>query len=53
MTTTREAIELLDASFGIVVPGQSLQVVSDKLIETLAEGSRPLTSSSHDLLIDR
>jgi hypothetical protein len=45
--------ELLDALLGIIATGQFLQVITDKLIEALAEGVGLLSSACHKLLINR
>jgi hypothetical protein len=39
--------ELLDALLGIIAAGQLLQVITDKLIEALAEGVGLLSSACH------
>lgn len=44
--------ELLDALLGIIAAGQFLKVITDKLIEALAEGIGLLSSSCYKLLIN-
>src|SRR5271157_239590 len=53
VTATGEELELLDAPLRIVAAGQLLQVIADKLIETLAEGIGLLSGASDKLLVDR
>jgi hypothetical protein len=52
VTTAGQAIELLDASLGIVVANQLLQVVAYQLIETLTESVSLLSGACDKLLID-
>jgi hypothetical protein len=52
VTRAGEAIELLDASFGIVAASESLEIVADQLIETLAQSVSFLSSALDDLFID-
>jgi|ERR1035437_1635291 len=46
-------LELLDALLGIIATGQFLKVITDKLIEALAEGVSLLSSACDKLLINR
>src|ERR1022692_3461966 len=46
-------LELLDALLGIIATGQFLKVITDKLIEALAEGVSLLSSACYKLLINR
>src|ERR1039457_1052047 len=46
-------LELLDALLGIIATGQFLKVITDKLIEALAEGVSLLSSACDKLVINR
>lgn len=46
-----EALEFLDAALGVVI-GKRLKIVANQLIQTLAQGFRPLSRASNDLLVD-
>jgi hypothetical protein len=52
VTRAGEAIELLDASFGIVAASEFLEIVADQLIETLAQSVSFLSGAFDDLFID-
>jgi hypothetical protein len=48
-----EAIELLDAAFGVVSAGEGLEIVADELVEALAESFGLLAGASDELFVDR
>ena len=52
MALTRETLELLNATFGIITACHRLQVVTDELIEALPERFRLLAGTGHELVID-
>ncbi len=53
VATAREVLELFDAALGIVATSETFEVITDQLIETLAECLRSLARQRDNLLIDR
>ncbi|MFZ1919465.1 MAG: hypothetical protein WAU58_17970 [Terriglobales bacterium] len=53
VATARETPELFDAAVRIVAASQPFEIVTDQLIETLAQGPSSLARLRDDLLIDR
>jgi hypothetical protein len=53
VAAAREAFEFLDTALGVVNPRESLQVVADQLIKTLAKGGGLLPRSRDNLFIYR
>jgi hypothetical protein len=52
IASSREPLELFDATLRIVSAGHRLQVVANELIETLPESFGPLSRTSNELLTD-
>jgi len=53
MAAAGKLVELLNAPLRIVAAGQLLQVLTDKLVEALAEDRGPLSGTGYHLCVDR
>ena len=49
---SRQAFQLVDTAFGIVLPSELLEVIPNELIQALSQGIRFAAGASNQLLIN-